>query len=317
MKHQRSHSYHADFHQLTVEERRLARNAMRAFSEAMASAGDGKPKFPEWMHVRRTPYSKSIWQIRWDVFGVAGRATFTLVRISGELCVRWLRISAPRSAQAVPAAAKALDELVLKPDRATVDPAVHREAEATQASLGQEDGERGPRVLPQSADLIAFTLNIRGERIYLERDRWIHHIMPNHVTRSPEVRGKTTTTWWPVVHSATGYRSMTEEQVVDLIMDAARLGHWQNAPRGTRLAVYHPPHEVAQVLGVSEVKVSTAPDGRILSAYPTAGSNVLAVKELAPEELERHDAVPFYASDSDASSSTAASTLASSTGWDG
>jgi hypothetical protein len=308
VKHQRSHSYHADFQNLSVEERRLARNAMRTFSEAMQAAGEGRPEIPEWLDVRRTPYSKTIWQMKWDMHGVAGRATFTLVRLNGELTIRWLRVSAPRTAQAVPSAASALDDLKMVAQANAEAAKVIEDGDVA----GPHDTELGIRALPSAANLIAFTRNKRGETIYLERKRWDDHILPNHVTTPPQMRGKSTTTWWPVMHTATGYRSMTEEQVIDLTMEACREGHWQNAPRGTRLCVYHLPDQEAQILGVSEVKVSTAPDGRILSSYPTAGSNVLAVKELAPEDYERHNAVPYSPPETSPTGS-----FDSATGWDG
>ena len=79
--------------------------------------------------------------------------------------------------------------------------------------------------------------------------------------------------------------TMSESDVIMVIMDAVRKGHWQNAMKGTRLATYELPQEQADRFGVSEVKVSVAPDGRILSAYPARGWNVLAVRELTPDEI--------------------------------
>ena len=40
--------------------------------------------------------------------------------------------------------------------------------------------------------------------VYLEQDRWYEHIRPDHITNPPTLRGKKTTTWWPVQHTATG-----------------------------------------------------------------------------------------------------------------
>ncbi len=144
---------------------------------------------------------------------------------------------------------------------------------------GSSQGTAGAESLPEAADLVAFTRTPRGEIVYLERSRWDDQIKQSHMQNPPSARGKRTTTWWPVTYSATGYQTMSEQQVVAAIMDAARHGIWQNAPKGTRLAVYALPEHQAQRFGVSEVNVSTAPDGRILSAYPTRGSNVLAVRE--------------------------------------
>ncbi len=144
--------------------------------------------------------------------------------------------------------------------------------------------------LPARSGLIAYarTHAGTGSLVYLEADRWHNHIRTHHITDSPTARGKRTTTWWPVQHAATGVASMNETQVVGVIMDAVRNGHWQNAPRGTVLSVYELPQDQAQHFGVSEVKVSAAPDGRILSAYPSRGSNVLAVREM-PEHAPASD----------------------------
>lgn len=138
--------------------------------------------------------------------------------------------------------------------------------------------------LPTRHGLVAFARNPRGDTVYLENERWEGHIRPAHITDEPAARGKRTTTWWPVQYAASGSPSMTEQNVVGVVMDAVRDGHWQNAPRGTLLSVYDLPEDQAQHYGVSEVKVSAAPDGRILSAYPSRGTNVLAVRELSAEE---------------------------------
>ena len=121
-------------------------------------------------------------------------------------------------------------------------------------------------------------------RVYLETDRWEDHIKPHHIENPPEQRGKGMTTWWPVIFTSNGIQTMNEAQVQQMIFDAVRDGVWQNAPRGTMLAVYEVPEAQAIDTGVSEVKVSMAPDGRVLSAYPSAGANVLAVKEMPQEQ---------------------------------
>ena len=149
---------------------------------------------------------------------------------------------------------------------------------------GANQGQHGVNQLPSAANLVAFARTPRGEVVYLERERLEGHIIPAHITDPPTARGKRTTTWWPVLHSATGAQTMTVPQVVGVIMDAVAKGDWQNAPRGTMLSVYDLPADQASRYGVSEVKVSAAPDGRILSAYPSRGSNVLAVKELTAQE---------------------------------
>ena len=47
------------------------------------------------------------------------------------------------------------------------------------------------------------------------------------------------------------------------------------------MAEYDLPAEQRDAYGVSEAKVSMAPDGLVLSAYPGAGDNVLAVYEMS------------------------------------
>ncbi len=147
--------------------------------------------------------------------------------------------------------------------------------------------QNGSELLPSRNGLMMYARTPRGEVVYLERSRWVKHIKPQHVTNAPEARGKRTTTWWPVMHARNGSGSMTEQQVLNVITDAVRLGHWQNAPKGTMLSVYELPADQAAAYGVSEVAVSTAPDGRMLSAYPTAGDNVLAVREVDGPDAAR------------------------------
>lgn len=149
-------------------------------------------------------------------------------------------------------------------------------------------GRSGSDQLPARAGLVGYarTNGGSGALVFLESERWHNHIRPHHITDPPTARGKRTTTWWPVLHSATGAQTMNDAQVVGVIMDAVRDGHWQNAPRGTVLSVYELPAAQAQQYGVSEVKVSAAPDGRILSAYPSRGDNVLAVREISPDEQQ-------------------------------
>jgi len=260
MNYQRSMIFALDLEQLSDEERALASTALRAFMRACETAAPGTaPKLPSWIVVRRCDARRETWEMRWLAGGLGGRATFDVQGKDVGKCMRWRRLH--RGSQSERERQIEAPELVL--------------------SAGVK---RGTSLLPSAAGLALFTRTPRGETVYLESDRWEHHVVAHHVTSPPQARGKATTTWWPVVHSSTGYSSMSLDQVLDLIVDTVRFGHWQNAPRGTRLAVYQVPEQQAQVLGVSEVKVSTAPDGRILSAYPTAGTNVLAVRERTAQE---------------------------------
>ena len=77
---------------------------------------------------------------------------------------------------------------------------------------------------------------------------------------------------------------MTDQQVISAIVDAVRKGTLRTEVRDTRMAEYDVPYEQAREFGVSEVKVSMAPDGLILSSYPGAGENVLAVYEMTDDD---------------------------------
>jgi hypothetical protein len=141
-----------------------------------------------------------------------------------------------------------------------------------------EDAQEGAFRMPSRHGMVAYTTTARGDRVYLTQERWLH-IREYHMDPQPQPRGKRTTTYWPTRH-AVGRASMTDEQVIAAIVDAARKGSLRTEVRDTRMAEYDLPFEQRREYGVSEVKVSMAPDGLILSSYPGAGENVLAVYEL-------------------------------------
>lgn len=136
--------------------------------------------------------------------------------------------------------------------------------------------------MPSRHGLVAYTQNSRGDSVYLTQERWLH-IRENHMDPAPQPRGKRTTTYWPTRHAVDG-PSMTDQQVVGAIVDAARKGVLRTEVRDTRMAEWDLPPDQRAAYGVSEVKVSMAPDGMMLSAYPGAGDNVLAVYEMNPED---------------------------------
>ncbi|MCW2924236.1 MAG: hypothetical protein JWM98_1640 [Thermoleophilia bacterium] len=133
--------------------------------------------------------------------------------------------------------------------------------------------------MPSRHGLVAYTTNERGDRVYLTQERWLH-IRENHMDTAPTPRGKRTTTYWPTSHAVEG-PTMTDQQVIGVIVDAARKGTLRTEVRDTRMAEYDLPTEQRAAFGVSEAKVSMAPDGLVLSAYPGAGDNVLAVYEMS------------------------------------
>lgn len=136
--------------------------------------------------------------------------------------------------------------------------------------------------MPSRHGLVAYTQNSRGDSVYLTQERWLH-IRGNHMDPAPQPRGKRTTTYWPTRHAVDG-PTMTDEQVVGAIVNAARNGTLRTEVRDTRMAEWDVPAEQRAAYGVSEVKVSMAPDGMMLSAYPGAGDNVLAVYEMNPDD---------------------------------
>lgn len=144
------------------------------------------------------------------------------------------------------------------------------------------DAHNGSAMMPSRHGLVAYTTNPAGQKVYLTKDRW-NHIVDNHMEAQPQPRGKRTTTYWPTRY-AVNSPSMNEQDVLDTIIKSARKGHYSNEVRDTRMAQYDLDSDSANKFGVSEAKVSMAPDGLILSAYPGAGSNVLAVYELSAED---------------------------------
>lgn len=154
-----------------------------------------------------------------------------------------------------------------------------------------DDAREGAFRMPSRHGLVAYTMTDRGDMVYLTQERWLH-IRESHMDPEPRRRGKRTTTYWPTRHSVTR-ASMTDQQVISAIVDSVRKGSLRTEVRDTRMAEYELPFEQRESYGVSEVKVSMAPDGLILSSYPGAGANVLAVYELADSdqvEFERASA---------------------------
>ncbi|MCW2961908.1 MAG: hypothetical protein JWM90_2295 [Thermoleophilia bacterium] len=140
----------------------------------------------------------------------------------------------------------------------------------------------GAYKMPSRHGLVMYTTTGTGERAYLTQDRWLH-IRENHMDPEPAQRGKRTTTYWPTRHAVEG-PSMNDGQVLGVITATTQRGTLKNEVRDTRMAEYPLPAEQAAEYGVSEAKVSMAPDGMILSAYPGAGTNVLAVYEISGED---------------------------------
>jgi hypothetical protein len=267
-RHERSDSFKQDYNAMREDQRVGALHAMQTFCDTVDATKPGtKPQFPEWISVKSVPAVPGVWQVHWTFEGRKGRATFQMAKVEGRDTVRWRRVGALAVLEEVAGAMLA--------------------------------GRKGHRMLPHGANLVAFMRTRRGDQVFLENERWHGHIRPVHVTQPPTPRGKGTTTMWPVHYSAKGAPTMTEEQVLKVIADAVAFGDLENAPKGTLLSIYDVPLEQAREFGVSEVKVSITPNGRVLSAYPTRGDNVLAVRELRPDELEQQQAAQQPAAQAD------------------
>jgi uncharacterized protein YndB with AHSA1/START domain len=161
---------------------------------------------------------------------------------------------------------------------AHAEPAKARRAAPGSVSSAKDGAWR----MPSRHGLVAYTTNSRGDSVYLTQERWLH-IRENHMDPAPQPRGKRTTTYWPTQHAVEG-PTMSDQQVIGVIVDAARKGTLRTEVRDTRMAEYDLPLEQREAFGVAEAKVSMAPDGLVLSAYPGAGDNVLAVYETSPED---------------------------------
>lgn len=174
-----------------------------------------------------------------------------------------------------------LAPMYLQDARASVDQIGARSDDAGEQVV-VEDAKVGAAKLPSRHGLVAYTTNERGDKVYLTQERWLH-IRENHMDQDPAPRGKRTTSYWPTKH-AVDEPSMTDSQVIGVIVDTARKGTLRTEVRDTRMAEYDLPREQAEAYGVSEAKVSMAPDGLVLSAYPGAGDNVLAVYEMNADD---------------------------------
>jgi hypothetical protein len=152
--------------------------------------------------------------------------------------------------------------------------------------LGEESGlgdaKASASKLPSANGMAIYTKTSRGDQVYLPIDR-MQHVLDVHVNGDPSQRGKRSTTYWPVKH-AIAEPSMTEQDVTNVTVDAIRKGTMRNEVRDTRMIEYELPNAQADKYGVSEVKVSLAPDGLVLSAYPSAGDNVFATYEVNPAD---------------------------------
>lgn len=136
--------------------------------------------------------------------------------------------------------------------------------------------------MPGRHGLVFFTRTPRGDVGYLTHDRWMH-IRENHIVQPPAPRGKRTTTFFPVQY-ALNSPTMSEADVKAVLAETVQRGVLRNEVRDTRLAEHNLDPERAERWGLRGIKVSMAPDGMLLSGYGTQGDNMLAVREVSPEE---------------------------------
>jgi hypothetical protein len=130
-------------------------------------------------------------------------------------------------------------------------------------------------------------LDSRNSTVYLTEDQW-SHIKEGHIEGPPTTRGKKKSTYWPVVMSATGRATMSEQDVVSATFDAVRGNPGesvvQRAMQGLQLYRYRHPQNDEQERGVGFTQVAVTPFGEIRSSYPTGGWNVLAVQAVSEDQ---------------------------------
>lgn len=157
------------------------------------------------------------------------------------------------------------------------------EAGGTAGGQAEASGD----LLPGRHGLVAYGLDSRNSTVYLTEDQW-DHIKEGHVEGPPTTRGKKKSTYWPVVMSATGRATMSEQDVIAATFDAVRGNPGesvvQRAMQGLQLYRYRHPQAEESSTGVGFTQVAVTPYGEIRSSYPTGGWNVLAVQEASAEE---------------------------------
>ena len=92
MRYQRSASFVADYERLAPRERELFKAAVRALNEAYDRRSGWPPAWPRTLRIKRVRGHATIWEMTWSFAGPAGRATFEIIDLEGEPCLRWRRI---------------------------------------------------------------------------------------------------------------------------------------------------------------------------------------------------------------------------------
>ena len=93
MKFQTTASFDADYSRLSLEERRLFRDALTVFVPACdRHTAEPGAAWPASLRVRGVEGARGIWEMTRSFSGTDGRATFEFVQIEGTLGVRWRRI---------------------------------------------------------------------------------------------------------------------------------------------------------------------------------------------------------------------------------
>jgi hypothetical protein len=94
LKFERTSQFDADVRRLTKKEFELFRRIARDDFSPAADRYAAKPAtgWPARLRVKSVQGAPGIFEMTWSFAGPAGRATFELVTVAGELRVRWRRV---------------------------------------------------------------------------------------------------------------------------------------------------------------------------------------------------------------------------------
>jgi hypothetical protein len=93
MKYERTASFKADYLRMTVPDRQLFKDAVRAVNDAAGEMQD--PRLIQWpakLRIKSVQSAPGVFEMTWSFAGPDGRATFEFVRVGEALALRWRRI---------------------------------------------------------------------------------------------------------------------------------------------------------------------------------------------------------------------------------
>jgi hypothetical protein len=94
MKYERTDSFLADFKMLKKEHRDTFLKTLREelIPACESCAEDPSSSWPKSLRVKSVQGAEGIWEMTWSLSGPDGRATFELIKIGGEIAIRWRRV---------------------------------------------------------------------------------------------------------------------------------------------------------------------------------------------------------------------------------